>query len=95
MEWTTGRKPLPLTKERKALFTLIANSLIDRNDPGSTGYRRSLGACKSTWDAEDMGAAFLRFVRRHYSDYRFGLSGVEGTGGTSKLRVRAYLAKAV
>lgn len=80
------------TKPQREMFKAIAQSLIDRNRPGSTGYRRSLGAVETTWEAEDLGQAFLNFVKRLFPRHEFRLSGVEGTGGTSNVRIRAYLA---
>lgn len=82
-----------LATERER-FTRIADAIIEKNKPGATGYRRSLGPC-STFDvALSMRDAFLAFVREAYPALKFGVSGVEGTGGTSNLRVRAYLAGA-
>lgn len=80
-----------MSKAQRTLFRTIAESLIEANRPGSTGYRRSLGAVTSTWDAEDLGGMFLTYVKRVFPGHKFRLSGVEGTGGTSNLRIRAYL----
>lgn len=83
-----------MSKAERALFRTIAESLINAARPGSTGYRRSLGAVKNTWDAEDLGEKFLTFVKRAFPLNVFRLSAVEGTGGTAgNVRIRAYLVK--
>lgn len=85
---------MSLTRAQREFFRNIAESLIARDTPGAQGYRRSLGPCRTFEEAAYLGEAFLRFVKRNYRDYKFGLSGIEGTGGTLNLRVRAYLVKA-
>jgi hypothetical protein len=87
-----------LTKAERAQrdrFRSIAASLITRNRTGSTGFRRSLGAFTTPIEALRTGEKFLRWAKREYPSYVFGVSGLEGTGGTHNLRVRAYLRKVV
>lgn len=85
---------MALTKAQREWFRSVAESLITRDRPGSAGYRRSLGPVADSAKAQAQRAAFLRYARRAFPRHEFGVSGVEGTGGTSNLRVRAYLAKA-
>lgn len=80
--------------DQRELFTRIADSIIERNRPGSAGYRRSLGPCPTFDTALSIRDAFLAYVKEVYPAFRFGVSGVEGTGGTSNLRVRAFLLRA-
>jgi hypothetical protein len=79
-----------LSAKTAARFTTIAQELIERQRFGSSGFRRSLGAHTTFTDAEVTGKAFLRYVKRNFPGYNFGVSGIEGTGGTHNLRVRAY-----
>lgn len=82
-----------MTSQQREFFKAIAENLISVGRIGSSGYRRSLGAVGSHEAAQALGTTFMNWVKRNYPQHTFRLSGVEGTGGTSNLRVRVYLAK--
>jgi hypothetical protein len=79
-----------LNKNARAKFTAIATDLVERQRWGAMNRRRSLGPAKTPQEAMYRGQAFLAFARDLFPEYRFGVSQVEGTGGTKNLRVRVY-----
>jgi hypothetical protein len=81
---------LSLNKNARAKFTAIATDLVERQLWGAKNRRRSLGPSKTPMEATYRGRAFLDFARDLFPEYRFGVSQVEGTGGTQNLRVRVY-----
>ena len=75
-------------------FVEIARDLIEQGNKteswGDKSYRRSLGPTQDRITSLRRGQCFMQVAATQFPGYNFGITDVEGTGGTRNLRVRAF-----